>query len=404
MDINNDYMGQIEEMDVHSDDVDKLQETNETEDDIKNISKLNFSELAITGTDWTVETIVNQIKKGNIHLDPSFQRRDAWNNKVKSKFIESLFLGLPIPQIILAENKDKRGQFIVIDGKQRLLSLKKFILPNSDNKSMKLSGLEILSKFNHMTYHDIEEGNYYDDINAFNNQPIRTVVVKKWQDVGALYLLFLRLNTGSIKLSPQELRQALYPGDFVTFANEESTKNEQLRKMLRIRTPDFRMRDVEILIRYYAFYFFAEEYTGSMQDFLDMTCKKLNELYKQSSSEIHSAIHRFNQAVEWTQIVFDNNSFCKFKKNNYERRYNRAIIDIMLFFFSQVEDGNLIKEHSKDIRKSFEHLCGEDEDFISSIETTTKSLTSVHYRFARWGECLSKILGIDLLVPESYKS
>ena len=64
---------------------------NENEEDINNIGKMSFSDLAVTGTDWTVETLVGQIKKGNIQLNPSFQRRDAWTGRVKSKFIESIF-------------------------------------------------------------------------------------------------------------------------------------------------------------------------------------------------------------------------------------------------------------------------------------------------------------------------
>ena len=156
----------------------KFQSDNEIEEDIHEVGKLSFSDLAVTGTDWTVETIINQIKKGNIQLDPSFQRRDAWSNKVKSKFIESLFMGLPIPQIILAEQKDKKGKFIVIDGKQRLLSLKQFVLPDEGEAALNLSGLDVLSKFNRMTYADIENGLFFEDIDAFNNQTIRTVVIK----------------------------------------------------------------------------------------------------------------------------------------------------------------------------------------------------------------------------------
>jgi Protein of unknown function DUF262 len=77
----------------------------------------------VTGTDWTTETVVSQLKRGNIQLDPRFQRRDAWKRDRKSRFIESLIVGLPIPQIVLAESKRERGRFIVLDGKQRLLSI-----------------------------------------------------------------------------------------------------------------------------------------------------------------------------------------------------------------------------------------------------------------------------------------
>lgn len=68
---------------------------------------------AVAASDWTAETIVSQLRKGNIDLDPSFQRREAWQQARKSQFIESLILGIPTPQIILAERLDKRGSYIV---------------------------------------------------------------------------------------------------------------------------------------------------------------------------------------------------------------------------------------------------------------------------------------------------
>src|SRR5947209_7589571 len=80
----------------------------------------------VNGTDWTTETIVSQLRRGNIQLNPRFQRRDAWKLDRKSRFIESLIVGLPIPQIVLAESKQERGKFIVLDGKQRLLAILQF--------------------------------------------------------------------------------------------------------------------------------------------------------------------------------------------------------------------------------------------------------------------------------------
>ena len=375
----------------------------ESEEDISNVGGLSFSDLAVTGTDWTVETIINQIKKGNIQLDPSFQRRDAWTTKVKSKFIESLFMGLPIPQIILAEQRDKKGKFIVIDGKQRLLSLKQFALPSKNENALKLSGLEVLSKFNRMTYADIENGLFFDDIDAFNNQTIRTVVIKNWRNVEVLYLLFLRLNTGSVKLSPQELRQALYPGEFTDFVNSESGKNQQLQKMLNIKKADFRMRDVEILIRFFAFNFFAKDYSGSMQSFLDLTCDKLNKNFEVNKPLLVNSVNLFNSAINLTFEVFgDKNAFRKFKSGKYEEKYNRAVIDIMLFYFSRIKNKeNLIKLRT-DISTAFELLCTSDQEFLSSLESTTKSLSSVHYRFRKWGESLSAVTGEQLLIPEGY--
>ena len=396
-------MEEIVNSDLYVDSFEANQNDNETEEDIQNIETLSFNDLAITGTDWTVETLVGQIRKGNIQLDPSFQRRDAWNQKVKSRFIESLFLGLPIPQIILAEQKNKKGKFIVIDGKQRLLSLQQFVIPSQDERAIKLTGLEILSKFNRLTYSDIENGLFFNEIDAFNNQTIRTVVIKNWRNVEVLYLLFLRLNTGSVKLSPQELRQALYPGKFIEFVSKESGTNERLQQMLNIKKADFRMRDVEILIRYFAFSFFADDYSGSMQGFLDLTCEKLNKSFDLQKDEIEAAMDRFNRAVDLTNDVFiSGTAFKKFNGKGYEDKYNRAVIDIMLFYFSQLVDTNINSKCSEAIKLSFESLCSIDKDFLSSLESTTKSLSSVHYRFKKWGEALTAITNQALVVPKGY--
>lgn len=383
--------------------ISRFQTENENEEDIQGLETLSVSDLAVTGTDWTVETIISQIKRGNIQLDPSFQRRDAWSNRVKSRFIESLFLGLPIPQIILAEHKDKKGKFIVIDGKQRLLSLKQFALPDEGEKSLKLSGLEVLSKFNRMTYSDIANGIHCDDVDAFTNQTIRTVVIKNWKNVEVLYLLFLRLNTGSVRLSPQELRQALYPGEFIEFMNNKTGKNEYLQRMLDIKKPDFRMRDVEILIRYLAFNFFATDYSGSMQNFLDMTCERLNKSYDTMKDELNETILTFNRSIELVFRIFgENKAFRKFKNGKYEKKYNRAVIDIMLFYFSQFQNLDDVISHGQAICNQFELLCTSDSTFLSALETTTKSLSAVHYRFRKWGEKLKDITGEDLTIPSGY--
>lgn len=108
----------------------------------------------VTGTDWTTETIVSQLTRGNIQLNPRFQRRDAWKQDRKSRFIESLIVGLPIPQIVLAEAKRQRGKFIVLDGKQRLLTILQF-WGNGEgtNNEYRLSGSRIKDN------HGIKEAN-----------------------------------------------------------------------------------------------------------------------------------------------------------------------------------------------------------------------------------------------------
>ena len=173
--------------------------------------------------------------------------------------------------------------------------------------------------------------------------------------------------------------------------------------MLNIKKADFRMRDVEILIRFFAFNFFAKEYSGSMQNFLDLTCDKLNKSFANSKSALDNAINVLNFAIDLTFELFGtNNAFRKFKSGKYEDKYNRAVIDIMLFYFSQISNKAHLLELQNDIKTSFELLCTTDQEFLSSLESTTKSLSAIHYRFRRWGEVLSEVTGEQLHIPDGY--
>ena len=137
-----------EEIDVFDD---------EDESDLSNNNIERYEEAVIWGTDWTVETIVSQLEKENIDLNPKFQRRDAWSVVEKSRLIESLILGIPVPPIILAEKKNKKGKYIVIDGKQRLLSLRKFSSKDENFSSYKLKGLTLIPELNGKTYEELDQ-------------------------------------------------------------------------------------------------------------------------------------------------------------------------------------------------------------------------------------------------------
>ena len=208
------------------------------------------------------ETIVNQLRRGNINLNPRFQRRNAWNTLRKSLFVKSLILGLPVPQIILAEEKGKKGSFVVIDGKQRLLTLRQFSArPEGDDfEQLRLTGLSDQPELNGLTYGALQQNDQFaSKLNNFDNQTIRTVVIRGWKDERYLYSVFLRINTGSVQLSPQELRQALHPGSFSDFIDDVSVDHVGVKRLLKLRDPDFRMRDVELVLRYFAYRNFARE-------------------------------------------------------------------------------------------------------------------------------------------------
>ncbi|MHB8804383.1 MAG: GmrSD restriction endonuclease domain-containing protein [Coriobacteriia bacterium] len=373
----------------------------ESEEDLPELDGDSIRQAVVGGTDWTTETIIGQIMKGNIQLSPEFQRRDAWRGPRKSKFIESVILGLPIPQIVLAESKSQRGSYIVLDGKQRLLSLCQFAAePEGDAfEQLTLERLEIRHDLNGMTLSKMKKDlARADDVAAFENQPIRTVVIKNWPSESFLYHVFLRLNTNSVALSPQELRQALHPGPFVQFVEEVSRDNATLAAILGRPGPDFRMRDAELLVRYYAFRNFITAYRGTLKAFLDQSCQVLNEEWDDRKAGLEAQLSDFDRIHADASVVFGENLYRKWSEDGFESRFNRAIFDIVMFAFEDVDRARTLVDHADVVVDTFKTLCSQDADFLASIEKTTKSLKATADRYGTWAQALNRAVGLDLPV------
>jgi hypothetical protein len=376
---------------------DEPQTDTESEEDLtQDLDQVN--QAVVTATDWTTETVLSQLERGNIQLNPRFQRRDAWTAARKSKFIESLFLGLPIPQLVLAEQRGRRGSYIVIDGKQRLLALRQFAAESKDEefRQLRLRGLDVRPELNGKTLKRIrDDGEYQEALAAFENQTIRTVVVRNWPDEDFLYLVFLRLNTGSVPLSPQELRQALHPGPFMDFAEDFTADSAVIQKALNIRRPDFRMRDVELLVRYYAFTRFVTDYAGNLKRALDETCASLNAAWPEDEAEIRHEAEACENAIATTMEIFGQHAFRRHGDSGWERPFNRAVFDVMVFYFRDTEVAAIARERAAAVRDAYVALSA-DEAFEESLQTTTKSLGATHARLARWGAALAAALDIEL--------
>jgi len=373
----------------------------ENEDDVK-VNLVEYQQAVIWSTDWTTGTIVNQMDKGTIDLKPKFQRREAWDDKRKSKFIESIILGLPIPQIILAERKDKKGTYIVIDGKQRLLSIRRFFSKANDDifPRLKLKGLDSLNTLNNKSFIDLEtDPSLQDFATVIENQPIRTIVIKNWPNEAFLYNVFLRLNTGSLPLAPQELRQALHPGPFIDYTDEFSVESIQIKKVLNIQEPDYRMRDIELVIRFFAFKYFINNYNGNLKRFFDETVENLNMQWAYQESNVIESANELNNAIDFSYTIWGGNAFRKWKDNNYQGRFNRAIYDIMVYYFSEPTIRTAAQGHLLEIENRFKFLSETDNEFLNSFETSTKNITPTNKRYSTWGESLAEICNIPIVVP-----
>ena len=190
----------------------------EDENDLSSLTLQEFLPVRVTSVDWTVGTLLDQIADNDIDIAPRFQRRDVWGPSKKSRLIESIVLGIPIPQIILATlppQSASPSRLTVLDGRQRLLAISAFIRPELINADpLELRGLNVLKSLNGASYQQMQnDDSQKDAVFALRTRTIRTVLVENAPDDRVLHLIFLRLNTETVRLSPQELRQAEFAGN-----------------------------------------------------------------------------------------------------------------------------------------------------------------------------------------------
>jgi Protein of unknown function DUF262 len=160
------------------------------------MESINISEVVVSNNDWTIETILDQLVRENIQIDPNSPRRDVWNLVVKSRFIESIILGLPISQIVLAAYGKERWKYIVVDGNQRLLSILEFYgRSETANNGFALTGLDFRTELNGCNYKSIEKNISINSVlTNLDNQTIRVVRIQNWSDESLLDNIYSRLN------------------------------------------------------------------------------------------------------------------------------------------------------------------------------------------------------------------
>lgn len=366
----------------------------ESEADVAEL--LGAARANVSATDWTVETLLSQLRKGRIDLSPRFQRRAAWVNPTKSRFIESVILNYPIPQIVLAEKQDQPGYFFVIDGKQRLLALRQFFASAEDDAEFtpyRLSGLTILTDLKNMGLSRLELERP-DLLAQMENHTIRTVAIRNWLSEAFLYTLFLRLNTGSVPLSPQELRQALVPGPFVDWADEASGMSVGLRRLLGNDGPDRRMVDAELLVRYLGLRAARTPYAGNLKEFLDTTCREFNRRWSTDADWAAGQLYELEAAIEAGFEIFGDDGVCrKWNGRRFERALNRAVFDVQIYYLADPDVRARSLSAAADVDAAFQHLCDTDPDFLRAITTTTKSGAAFRDRFEGWRGALGSVIG-----------
>lgn len=309
-----------------------------------------IKEYCITSSpnDFNILTLYNLIDSGIIKMPP-FQRNYVWDIKRASKLIESIILGLPIPQIFLYEKG--KDNFFVIDGQQRLLSIYFFVKQRFPTELGRQVLREYLVGENCIDQNILSNDKYFSnfslklppaietDKNKFDKmkyetlgevkrtfdylRTIRSVVIQQIEpddEDSSMFEIFNRLNTGGQNLTSQEIRMSLFYSDFYKVILKIN-ESEGWRNLLGQKITDLHFRDVEIIVRSLAMLFMHNQYQPSMTKFLNGFSKKgasfdeemniyIKEIFQSfitsckaiSSTDFLSATRKFN--ISFFESVF----------------------------------------------------------------------------------------------------
>ncbi|MBN2088563.1 DUF262 domain-containing protein [candidate division KSB1 bacterium] len=345
--------------------------------------------------DRSIFELYRQYKKGNLELQPEFQRLQVWDNKKYSRLIESVLLEVPIPVIYLSEDWDNK--YLVIDGQQRLKAFINFIENN-----LRLNGLTILSELNGKKYQQIPESLQ----NKFESSTIRIIEIRKESHPDVKFEIFERLNTGSVQLNAQELRNCIYRGRYNELL-KELTQDKGFQFLLGLDVPHPRMKDRELILRFLSFYHKSfREYVPSMKRFLNNEMEQFRNLNETEEIEIRRI---FDKCIRISKIIFGNKAFKRFiigsgrnPNGHWEtKKINKALYDIVVSGFTMFEENQIVSK-SDQIREELLWLMTNDVNFIDSITFTTDNKDKIFTRFNKWISAIKEIAGTTKTGPRSF--
>ena len=375
--------------------------------DEEEVSGVEDYDVSTSPNDFNISTMYDFIKSGVLVI-PGFQRNYVWDIKRASKLIESLIIGLPVPQIFLHEAA--RNRFHVIDGQQRLMSIYYFIeqrFPRHDARAKLrrvfaehgripddvLQNGELFTDFRLNLPEKIPgspnrlHGLSYDDLGdyelQFSLRTIRNVVIRQNppQNDAAIYEIFNRLNSGGVNITPQEMRMSLYFSDFYSMLLRVNYE-PGWRRLLNTAEPDLHLKDMELLLRMFAMLIGADKYSPSMSKFLNQFSKECQSNTREVNRYLEDVFKSFLEATSGLPgDVFVN------KSNNH---ISIALMEAVFaatcrekYQVGGLPKGNLDVEELR--------ALGTDHAFVESSQRATTQRANVHKRLNRAFELVSPL-------------
>jgi hypothetical protein len=254
----------------------------------------NFS-ITSYGADYPVDSLVKRMKDEAFFI-PKFQRNFVWSQRHASRFIESLLMGLPVPGIFLYKEAET-GKHLVVDGQQRLRTLQYFYAGLFAEKAFRLVGVR--KDWEGKKYEDLETSEQL----RLDDSILHATIFQQDQpkdSLRSLYFVFERINSGGIRLSPQEIRNCISQSIVLDAAR---TLNENLDwRAIFGRKKNTRLKDQELVLRALAMMHGRKKYAAPMRDFLNTfasnednaidakTIEQLSNEFKLSMAAINKSI------------------------------------------------------------------------------------------------------------------
>lgn len=358
-------------------------------------------DITTSPNDFNVMTLCSFIDSGSVRI-PGFQRNFVWDMTRASRLIESLILGLPVPQLFLYEQE--RNRFLVIDGQQRLMSIYYFIKQRFPKKDKRVEIRQIFDHegvvpdrvlhddryfqtFNlrlpgHIPEHENRfRGLNYSTLGEYRSQldlrPIRNIVVKQnspSDDDSSMFEVFNRLNSGGVNIRAQEIRTSMYHSNFYTMLYRINAEKAQWRRLLNSPIPDLNMKDIEILLRGFAMLVDRAHYRPSMVRFLNQFSRKCRANDTAKNEYLERLFDSFLDACsDLPEGMFMNKKNKRFNIALYEATFAAALKDA--FAQKRIARGALDVTRLRALEA--------DEDFSAAALQGTTRTSNVEQRLSR---------------------
>ena len=342
------------------------------------------TEIKIDTKHVTVDLIMKRINQNEIDLNPDFQRNSGiWDRTRQSRLIESLLLRIPIPVFYMAADNEDNWQ--VVDGLQRLDTLKSFLLA----KTLSLQGLQYLKDFQGCSYNSLPRPMQ----RRIDETQLYCHVIQPGTPPEVMFNVFNRINTGGKPLLPQEIRHALNPGRAREFINGLARDPGFLRATDHGVSAK-RMADRECVLRFVAFHSRFEEYRGDLDGFLVTAMKALSDPTADAKLEVLR--EEFRAAMQLAFDLFGSDAFRRPPRHGGSRRapVNKPLFEswaVNLARIRTLEKRELLVARREQVKSKFTALMDDDE-FEQSISIGTQWSTRVKIRFERIRDLLQEVL------------